>query len=126
MSIADKYNTGKGMRFVAQLPDQVVYMSLNDIARKYKSTDVFIINAMYINTKSKFGNAPVILCGGVLVNLPQHLLTVVQTMLNDDDVINVVNNGGFGFSFYSYQVGNNIYNSVNWVDITQNTRITRL
>ena len=126
MSFLNKYNKSE-KKFNAVIGDNVNYLSLNDLVVSHKNTDVFKIDGLYINTKSKFGERPIVLTGNYLVNLPQHLTDTVKQMINDSDLVQMVNNGQVGFSFYAYQgKDGRIYNSINWVEIKQDTNITTL
>ncbi len=71
---------------------------------------------MYINTKSRYGDAPVVVTDECVVNLPSFLLDTVKEMIADDELTTAINSGMFGFKIYEYE-GNNGYGlSVNWLD----------
>lgn len=81
--------------------------------------EVYPITAIYINTKSKFGAAPVIATDEYLVNAPAHLVDSCQEILNDDEAIQMINNGEAGFKIYIYH--NDKYNTdcfgIEFVDV---------
>lgn len=63
---------------------------------------VHVIRGIYINTKSKYGAAPVFAIDGYFVNVPAHLLDTCQEMLQDDETIDLINAGKAGFTIYIY------------------------
>lgn len=77
------------------------YKSLAELWDGNQET-VYPIRAIYINTKSKFGAAPVIATDEELVNAPAHLLDTCQEILHDDDAIKLINEGKAGFKIYIY------------------------
>ena len=79
---------------------------------------VYTIRALFINTKSKFGAIPVIGLDECLVDLPQHCMKEVESMLKDADDIQTINDGKAGFSVVTYQDKNDVTRySVNWEDV---------
>ena len=77
------------------------YVSLAELYNSDKDK-VYTIKGIYINTKSKFGAAPVFAIDGFLVNAPSHLLETCQEMLRDDEAIDLINQGKAGFKVYIY------------------------
>lgn len=84
-----------------------------DPQKQYKVLGVFI------NHKSKFGDSPVAIIDGFLVNLPRHELDQVKDMLDDNEIIQYIRDGHVAFSVYEYH--STTYNrdaySVEWLDI---------
>ena len=118
MGIANKYNTGA--KFEQKAKEDVTYYTLKELGA---SDIVYKLRALYINTKSKYGDAPVALIDDcdTLVNLPSHLLSTVKTMMNDTDFVNSVNKGLVGFTIYKYSGKNGNGFSVNWKDLVADT-----
>lgn len=110
----NKYN--KGSKFVAKAKKGATYVSLKDLG---SGKQVYIVRNLYINTKGKYGDAPIALINDcdLLVNLPEHLTETVREMRNDDELASAVNNGLFGFSVYEYDGKNGHGFSVNWEDV---------
>lgn len=50
-----------------------------------------IVRALFINGKSKYGEAPVLATDGMLINLPAHLTDSVKSIISDDDAVNAIN-----------------------------------
>lgn len=109
--IAEKYN--KGARFEYKMPENAPYKNLSQFSEDVPIT----CRGLYINHKSKFGDAPVAMVDGAYVNLPQHLTDTVKDMLHDAEVIDAINAGKVGFKVYSYENNGKTCYSVNWVDL---------
>lgn len=117
MSFANKYNTSE-RKFKFDTPNHFEYYSLKELVKEYGIDKIHKVNAIYINTKSRFGDAPVIVTDSELVNAPHHLLDTVKQVLNDGESISLINNGYVGFKVYEYETkefGTNY--SLEWVDI---------
>lgn len=117
MGVASKYNKQK--LFTFSIPSEYIYHTLSDLYKKNGKDMIYPCFALYINTKSRFGNAPIVATNECLVNLPSHLLETVKEMLRDEEVIDACNDGKFGFQIYQYESKQNkqINYSVNWVDM---------
>lgn len=118
MGIANKYNKTKVFTFT--IPQEYTYCTLHDLYTKNGKNKVYPCKALYINKKSRFGDAPIVAIDEFLVNLPSHLLGTVQDMMNDEELVDAVNEGKFGFTIYTYENKNSrneICYSVNWVDM---------
>ena len=95
------------------------FTSLGDLFKEYGDKKEYVLQGIYINTKSKFGSQPVAIIEGCLVNLPSHLIDQVKTILDDPEQVEDIKNGVAGFTIYSYKnkkFGNDCY-SVNFIDI---------
>lgn len=68
-----------------------------------KGGEIFVIRALYINTKSRFGASPLCVIDGAMVNFPRHLVDTVNDILMDPEAINAINAGAAGFTVYEYQ-----------------------
>lgn len=93
------------------------YESLSDCYNNNGADHVYTIRALYINTKGKFDDAPVIATDGYFVNAPAHLTAAVKEMLSDDEVIDLVNEGKCGFKIYPYTSHEKNCFGIEWVDI---------
>ena len=60
------------------------------------------IRSMYINTKSKFGDAPVVISDGYNINLPKHMTATVYEMLQDPECMALIRAGKVVLSIYEY------------------------
>lgn len=104
MGIANKYNRTYN-RFTAEIPEDLPFMKLSELG---ESKTPFIILAMWINTKGKFGAHPVVATPSGLVDFPNSMTETVKEMIKDDEVIEAVNNGKLGFTVRKYHT--NKYN----------------
>jgi hypothetical protein len=113
MSILDKYN--KKRMFKYDNGKEREYINLQGLVNENGIDSVYTIHALFINTKSRYGDAPLIVIDDYLVNAPRHLLSVVEDMRNDPEVIELINKRKIGFKIYSYQGKNGSGFSVEWV-----------
>ena len=78
------------------------YESLADLYNDNGADKVYPLTAIYINRKSKFGDAPVLATDSCFVNAPSHMMDVATEILADDEAIASINNGEVGFKIYVY------------------------
>lgn len=113
-SFASKFNTE---RLFDIDTSNFEYRNLEEV---YESDDeVFPVRGIYINTKGKFGDRPVIATDECYVNLPAHLLDTAREILNDTRAVQAINAGEVGFTIYAYEqrrFGKTCY-SIRWVDM---------
>ena len=116
MGYASKFNKGKA-NFTYKTPDGLGYANLGELFKANGGQKVYTVHALYINTKGKYGDQPIVVTDEAQVNLPEHLLDVVKEMRADEEAVNLINDGKIGFTIYEYNnsFGNNY--AVNWVDI---------
>lgn len=62
----------------------------------------YTIQALFINTKSKFGDQGVIYTEDKIVNLPKHLLELVKELRADSEVTQAINERQLAFETYLY------------------------
>lgn len=79
------------------------YESLADLYNTYGKEKVYPLTAIYINTKSKFGEAPVFATDEGFVNAPSHMLDTAKEILADDEAVADINSGKVGFEIYPYK-----------------------
>ena len=101
MSYATKFN--KGNKFTFKPADGAQYVSLEVLYNK-NPEQIHDVKALYINTISKFGDAPrVAIDPVIIVNLPKHLLETVKEMIDDAECVQAINNNEVKFKIYSYK-----------------------
>lgn len=115
MSIINKYNKGKMFEF--NTPEDFNYKSLSDVVKEYGINAIHQVNAIYINTKSRFGDAGILVTSNEMVNLPTHLTPTIKAMIADDEIVDLANDNKLGFKIYEYNSNNGRGYSVNWVDL---------
>lgn len=89
---APQYNFDKHEREFKKLQE----LQLADEGVKYP------IEALFINTKGKFGNQGVIYTSDAIVNLPNHLTSLIEDMRNDQEVTDAINARQLAFEVYEY------------------------
>ena len=99
MSFANRFNKGKKFDFDTK---DLEFTSLADLFNSNGQAEVYTLKAIFINTKSKFGDTPVFATPDFLVNAPSHLLDTVKEILADNDAIDSINKNKVGFSIYPY------------------------
>lgn len=115
-NLLNKYNKSTP-RFTFSTPKSFEYANLKRLVDLYGIKQEHVLNALYINTKSRYGNSPVAVTGTHLVNLPGHLLDTVNEMMNDPEFVEAVNNHLVGFTIYEYEGRNGKGYSVNWISL---------
>lgn len=110
MSFATKYN--KGGKFDLNVKGFTDYFSLEKLYNENGKDAVYRLGAVYINRKSKFGDAPTFAvidekftCGGYFVNVPAHMLDDANAILADAEAITEINAGKVGFIIETYEAG---------------------
>lgn len=99
------------------------YFKLQELAEQYEAGHVFIIDCLYVNDKSQYGEAPVAgvadVKGAYMVNLPKHLLNDVKDMLQDEEAVQAVQLGRAGFRIRTYQPkgSTRVCYTVDWCDV---------
>lgn len=120
---ASKYNHNGSYKYHA--PKEANYINLRDMFKRDGKEATHTVKALYINTKSKFGDAPVAVTITEekdnqqvdLVNLPSFMLSTVKDMIQDDELTEAIDNGEFGFTIYEYEGKNGYGFSAEWVDV---------
>lgn len=115
MSILNKYNkTTNPYEFEPK--NNVEYKNLAELFEAgIKEVPIL---SMFINTKGKFGDSPVVCTYDYNINLPNHMLDTVKEMNTDVDVIDLANSGKLGIQIYEYNSkkwGKNY--SVNFIEV---------
>ena len=113
MNILDKYN--KRPLFEYDKTKEREFAKLQDLFAHFGKDKVHIVHALFINTKSRFGESPTIVTSDFMVNAPKHLLETVKQMMCDSEVVKLINSRKVGFKIYSYRGKNGMGYSVEWV-----------
>lgn len=78
---------------------------------------IYPVRALYINTKSKFGDAPVAVSDNMKINLPSHMLRSVNEIMEDEEAVFLINHGKIGITPYKYEKDGKEYFGARWADI---------
>lgn len=92
------------------------YKKLVDLYKEYDEGTVFPIQGIYINKKSKYGNAPVAICDKFFANLPAHMLEECEGILKSEEDIQDIKAGLVGFVIEPYESEGNTCYGIRWVD----------
>lgn len=82
------------------------------------------VQAMYINNKSKYGDAPVVYTDDYMVNFPTHLTNTVKDLRGNNEIVEQINQGNIAFQIYEYQGKNGKGYSVNFVPSESGNKAT--
>ena len=112
MSLAAKLN--KGNKFFYRMPEGSPYYKLDDLDPKQS----YEVKGLWINEEGKFGPSATMICDGFGVNLPRHLVPICREILADQDFVDGINSGVFGFKIRKAQnKAGQEFLSVEWVDL---------
>ena len=94
------------------------YTNLETLYKENGKDKVYKVLGLYIN-EGKFGEQGSAVLEDVQVNLPKHLVPVIEEIRLDEKLVSDINAGLVGFSIYEYIPKN--YNikaySIRWVDL---------
>lgn len=99
MGFASKFNRNR--KFTADTSG-FQYAAMADLYNNNGKDFVYPLRAIYVNTKSKFGDAPVFATDTCFVNGPAYMLDTVRDILADDEAVDAINAGKVGFTIYPY------------------------
>lgn len=108
MSITD-FNAPQ---FDFEIPEHFEFTKLADI----DASGPHRVNILYINDNSDYGEAPVVVTDGAMVNLPAHLTGVVRKILADQNLVDQINSGVVGFTVREYQNKYGPQRTITWMD----------
>ena len=117
MSIT-KFNNGN-VRFDFEPSKDFEYKKLEELFKANGKDKVYLVKGVFINTKSRYGDSAVAVGEEYYINLPQHLVSTVREIIEDNKIVDDINNDKVGFTIYSYQQEKydiTCY-SINWVDM---------
>ena len=95
------------------------FRTLEELYKENGKDEVYPVKGMFINTKSRYGDNPVLVCSEYYVSLPKHLVDVVKEIRQDKQLVKDINDDKVGFKIYEYvqpKYNRKCY-SINWLDI---------
>ena len=113
MGVVSKYNK---KLFNYNFPEDCTYYNLKDLYKMEKENKL-VVKYIGVNTKSRYGDAPMLATAKYVVNLPAHLLNTIKDMLKDDELITAINDDKVAFKIYQYVKDNDTYYSIIWIDL---------
>lgn len=110
--LLNKYSNG-GVKFDYDNEKEREYIKLGEL----DSSKTYPIEALFINTKGKFGDQGVIISGDYIVNLPNHLTEMIEDMRKDEEMVEAINQRLFDFEIYEFESKkyNRVSHSINLV-----------
>ena len=96
--LLNKYSNG-GAKFEYDNEKERDYIKLGEL----DSSKTYPIEALFINTKGKFGDQGVIISGDYIVNLPNHLTEMIEDMRKDEEMVDAINQRLFDFEIYEFE-----------------------
>lgn len=118
MGLFSSLNKTKKFDFTAD--KDFPYISLKDLlqANDGDLEHIYVIRALYINSRSKYGEQPLIAIDDAYVNIPKHMLETVKGILANDEMIDAINKGLAGFKIRPYEDKSGIDRlSIDWIDL---------
>lgn len=117
MGIASKYGNNV-KKFNFQAGSDFEFFTLNDLFTEGEKDERFVVRGFWIS-ENMYGKQPIAVLDTCFVNLPPHLLKVVNEICADEEAVQQVNDGKLAFTIYKYY--NEKYRkdcySVNWIDL---------
>lgn len=110
--LLNKYSNG-GVKFDYDNEKERDYIKLGEL----DMSKTYPIEALFINTKGKFGDQGVIISGDYIVNLPNHLTEMIEEMRQDSEMVDAINQRLFDFEIYEFESKkyNRVSHSINLV-----------
>lgn len=96
--LLNKYSNG-GVKFDYDNEKERDYIKLGEL----DMSKTYPIEALFINTKGKFGYQGVIISGDYIVNLPNHLTEMIEEMRQDSEMVDAINQRLFDFEIYEFE-----------------------
>lgn len=97
-NILNKYSNGGTPQYDYDNEQERDFIKLAELPQDKKYT----IEALFINTKGKFGNQGVIVIENYFVNLPNHLTEMIEEMRSDSEVTEAINHRELAFEIYEF------------------------
>lgn len=95
------------------------YSSLADLYNNDGKDHIYVVRAVFMSNKGKYGETPLLATDTTFVNLPKNCIPVCNTILNSAELITGINEGKCGFKirpYHSEKYNKNCY-AVDFLDI---------
>lgn len=97
-NVLNKYTKGTAPKFSFEKKDRE-FKSLKELPLKTP----FVIEAAFVNTSGNYGAQGLFVTSDYQVNLPKHLLKLVEDLRSDDEAIESINHRELAFEIYEYE-----------------------
>lgn len=104
------------------------FVSLQWLHTNYNGC-IFAVKGLFVNHKGNFGDTPVIISDGALVNLPSHCMATTDIILHQEQAVNAIKSGKVGFKVREFvsknpkAKGKKCY-TIHYVDLTPDMATT--
>lgn len=106
--------------FIFKAGDKFQYYKLESLYKSNGPDATYTVLALYINNKGRYGDQPLALTPHYYINLPEHLLNDVDSMIKDPEIVEQINKGMAGFKIRTYTNKNGkVSYSVEWIDLPE-------
>ena len=95
------------------------YRSLEELLERDGADQEYVVRGLYINTKGLYDPSPVVALDSEYVNLPSHLTSVCEQILDDPRAVQAIRDGKCGFKVRTYikeQYNKECY-TIEWLDL---------
>lgn len=115
-SFAKSYNK---VNFSVDITD-FEFCKLSELYKPENPNEIYGLSGLWVNT-SPLGKAPVFIVQeiGKLVNMPSHLTSTAQEILNDKNAVEAIESGNVGFTVYEYESHAKKCYGIRFVDIVK-------
>lgn len=107
------------VKFEFEPSREFTFRTLEELYKENGKEEVYPVKGMFINTKGRYGDNPVLVCSEYYVSLPSHLVDVVKEIRQDKQLVKDINDDKVGFKIYEYthpKYNRKCY-SITWLDI---------
>lgn len=87
------------------------FIKINEL----KINKPYIVNGIYISTKSKYGEHGIIVSSDFRLSVPKHLTDEITDILGTPEDIDAINNGEVYFMIYEYTIPEGTFRSVSFL-----------
>ena len=111
----EKFN--RGLRFNPINTEGYEYRKLEELYKEYGKEMEYPIRALYVN-ETKFGESAVAATDGFFINLPSHTVNDVREIIEDDELVQMINDGCVSISIYEYYSSkyNGTFYGIKWIE----------
>lgn len=91
----------KGFRFNPLNTEGYEYRKLGELYEEYGKDKEYPVRALYVN-ETKYGESAVAATDGFFINLPSHTVNDVREIIEDDELVQMINEGRVTITIYEY------------------------
>ena len=113
----EKFNRGIGSRFNPINTEGYEFRKLEELYNEYGKEMEYPVRALYVN-ETKYGESAVAATDGFFISLPSHTVNDVREIIEDDELVQIINEGRVSISIYEYYSHkyNGTFYGIKWVE----------